>query len=105
MNTTRRHIYVALATVMASAIITISALFIAPLNLLSFYKKPVPAPQQIYDYYIILDEKTGKDLMYVPLVVNLGDEVITEENKRYQVVRIVDNQAYARFVENITPRS
>ncbi len=105
MNTTRRHIYVALATVIVGAIITVSVLFITPLHFLSFYKKPVPKPQQVYDYYIILDEKTGKDLMYVPLVVNLGDELITEENKRYQIVKVVDNQAYARFVENITPGS
>ena len=73
-----------------------------PLNLLSVQQKPNQLPQQLHDYYIIIDEATGAELMYVPLVVSIGDEVITENDKRYTVVRIEENRAYSRFVENVS---
>ncbi len=72
-----------------------------PLNLLPIQQKPEQAPQKVYDHYVILEEETDRMLMYVPLVVSLGDELITEENKRYEIVRIEENRAYARFVENV----
>ena len=35
--------------------------------------------------------------------VFIGDELITDENKRYVVVKIEGNVAYARYVETISP--
>jgi len=83
------------------SIFAFSALHILPLNIFSIQQKPNSQPQKIYDYYIILDEMDGHSLMYVPLVVNVGDEVLSEENKRYKVVRIEENRAFARFIEDI----
>ena len=82
-------------------ILTFNALHILPLNIFSVQQKPDPRSQKLYDYYTIYDEADGRSLMYVPLVVNVGDEVISEENKRYKVVRIEENRAFARFVEDI----
>ena len=78
-----------------------SALHILPLNIFSVQQKPDLESQKIYDYYIIFDEIDGRSLMYVPLVVNVGDEVLTEENKRYKIVKIEENRAFARFLEDV----
>lgn len=72
-----------------------------PLHWLSVQQKAEQPPQKIYDYYLIIDEKSGEVLMYVPLVVSPGDEVITEKNQRFRVVKVVENQAFARFVEDV----
>lgn len=81
--------------------LTGAALYYTPLNFMSVQQKPEQAPQQIYDYYIIIDEKTGQSLMYVPLVVSPGDEVITENNQRFRVIRLEENHAIARYVEDV----
>ncbi len=39
--------------------------------------------------------------MYVPVVVSIGDELVSDQNKRYKIVKIEENQAYARFVEDL----
>jgi len=93
----RRLLLLTGAILVCSLILSLLHLF--PLNLLSIQQKP--EPQKIYDYYIILDEVDGHSLMYVPLVVNIGDEILTEENKLYKVVKIEENRAYARFVEEV----
>ena len=95
-----RHLLITMIIILFS-IFVFSALHILPLNIFSVQQKPEPQPQQIYDYYIIVDEIDDHSLMYVPLVVNVGDEVLTEENKRYKVVRIEENRAFARFVEDV----
>ncbi len=101
MKFKRRHLFITVIIILFS-IFAFSALHILPLNIFSVQQKPVPEPQKIYDYYIILDEIDGHSLMYVPLVVNVGDEVLTEENKRYKIVRIEENRAFARFVEDVS---
>ena len=78
-----------------------AALYLMPLDLLSVQEKPIQHSPQIHEYYIIIDEATGSDLMYVPLVVSVGDEVITENNQRYKIVSVKENRAYARFTENV----
>lgn len=78
-----------------------SMLHMLPLSLFPVQQKPTPQPPKIYDYYIIIDEVDDHSLMYVPLMVNIGDEVITEENKRYKIVKIEQNRAIARFVEDV----
>nr|WP_092073734.1 stage II sporulation protein P [Dendrosporobacter quercicolus]NSL47944.1 stage II sporulation protein P [Dendrosporobacter quercicolus DSM 1736]SDM66388.1 hypothetical protein SAMN04488502_106149 [Dendrosporobacter quercicolus] len=82
--------------------IAVSSIHLLPLeNFLLIQQKPEQTPQKVYDYYIIVDEETGNHLMYVPLVVGIGDEVLSEDNKLYQVVRVEGNQAYARFVRDV----
>jgi hypothetical protein len=82
--------------------------------LYSFAPQFLPLPQQKpqapakspYEYYIILDEATGATMMYVSVVtVNPGDEMITEENKRYVITRVEENRAYARYVEDVNIRT
>ncbi len=68
--------------------------------------QPAPHPQvkqgQVYSYYQIFDEKTGKNLMNVSSApVQVGDELITADNRRYVVIRVNGNQAYAKFVEKV----
>lgn len=97
----RRHI---LLLILALIVILCSFKLLPtlPPNMFSIQQKPTPQPQKNYDYYIIVDEIDNHNLMYVPVIVNIGDEVISEENKRYKVVRIEQNRAFARFVENVT---
>lgn len=52
-------------------------------------------------HYIITDETTNQFLMRVSVTVHVGDEVLSQDNKLYEVVRIENNQAYARFVRNV----
>jgi len=100
MNCKRNHLLLIGAIVLCSILFFI-LLPLLPLNILSIQQKPESEPQKIYDYYIIIDEVDHHSLMYVPLVVNIGDEVLTEENKRYKVVKIEENRAFARFVEDV----
>lgn len=68
----------------------------------SYLFPPTPAaPSPRYDYYIIMDERDQHILMYVPVTVTVGDELITEENQRYVVVKVEENRAYARFAEQL----
>lgn len=89
------------AVVVFCSVLIFSFLHLVPLNIFSIQQKPAPEPQKVYDYYLILDEADNRSLMYVPLVVNIGDEILTEENKLYKVVKIEENRAYARFVEDV----
>jgi hypothetical protein len=72
-----------------------------PSNILYIHEKPLQEPVKRYQYYRIIAEDDQRTLMYVPVAVTVGDELITEENQRYKVVRIEENRAYARFVENV----
>ncbi|MDF2569349.1 MAG: hypothetical protein K0R55_953 [Sporomusa sp.] len=83
------------------AVVTAGVVYYVPLNSFSIQQKPEQAPQKMYDYYIIQEESSGEVLMYVPLVVSVGDELISETNKRYIIVKVEENQAYARFVEDL----
>jgi hypothetical protein len=97
----RRFFFIAGALLLVT-VIAISSLHLLPLqNFLLIQQKPEQAPQKVYDYYIIIDEQTGNHLMAVPLVVGIGDEVLSEDNKLYRVVRVEENQAYARFVRDV----
>ena len=96
----RHHLFIIIGFLL-SLLVVFSLLHIIPLDLFSVQQKPTPEPQKIYDYYIIVDETDGHSLMYVPLIVNVGDEVLTEENKRYKVVKIEENRASARFIEDV----
>lgn len=69
-------------------------------------QKPHAPAKSPYEYYIILDDATGATMMYVSVVtVNPGDEMITEENKRYVIMRVEENRAYARYVEDVNIRT
>jgi hypothetical protein len=68
------------------------------------FMPPLTKPEQnkaAYAYYLIIDEATGKHLMYVPVLVHIDDEVLTEDNRIFKIVKIEENRAYARFVKNI----
>jgi hypothetical protein len=97
----KRRYKVLAAVILVCTILIFSLLHLLPLNIFPIQQKPEPEPQKAYDYYFILDEADGRSLMYVPLAVNIGDEVLTEENKLYKVVKIEENRAYARFVEDV----
>jgi hypothetical protein len=60
--------------------------------------KPVrPHPVQ-YPYYQIIDQATGKTLTYVSSIpVNVGDEYVTGSNRRYVVIIVKGNKAYAKY--------
>jgi len=66
--------------------------------------RPAPnrsVPRQ-YDYYRIVDEKTNQLLMTISSApVTKGDELITGDNKRYVIVKVEKNVAYARYVETV----
>lgn len=97
----KRRMWLIVGSIAAGLLLLLALSYLVPLNFLSVQPKPEQQPQKVYDYYIILDEISGVDLMYVPLVVSVGDEVITEENKRYTIIKVEENRAYARFVEDI----
>ncbi len=68
-----------------------------PKELKRIEQTPVVPP---YKYYVIQDEATGTVLMYVSVVVvNVGDELVTDTGKWYRVVRVEGNIAYARQFE------
>ena len=103
--TLRRRLLLVLAVILVGfSILMASFLHLIPLNLFSVPQKPSQQPQQMHEYYVIYDEKTGQVLMYVPLVVNVGDELLTEDDKRYEVVKVEENRAYARFVEDMADK-
>lgn len=54
----------------------------------------------VYPYYFIYEEKSGHHLMTVSIVVTMGDELISEDNKLYRIVRVDENKAYARYVRD-----
>lgn len=97
----KKHVRMIVASLLLGVGLTVAALYYAPLNFLSVQQKPEQAPQTLYDYYIIVDEKTNQSLMYVPLVVSPGDEVITENNQRFRVIRLEENRAIASYVEDV----
>lgn len=97
----KRRLWLVAASLAVGLLLLFATAYLLPLNLLSVQQKPEQVSQKVYDYYIIYDEKTGVDLMYVPLVVSVGDELITEDDKRYTIVKVEENRAYARYVEDI----
>ena len=63
----------------------------------STYRKPA----QAYDYYYIYAEEDGRELMRVPVAISIDDELITEDNKRYRIIKVEDNKGVARYVEEV----
>lgn len=94
----KRRILTLLLVGLALLTLVYLALSFLPFNLLPIQQKPIP--QKIYDYYEVVDESSGESLMAVPLIVNVGDELLTEENKRYEVVKVIENTAYARRIKD-----
>ena len=97
---TKRRLIIITALLAMSGIVAFSLFYALPFD----FFHPLQKPEQttpIYDYYIIISEEDNSHLMYVPLTVHIGDEVLSEDNKIYKVVRIEENRAYARFVKNV----
>jgi hypothetical protein len=96
-----RRLYLWAGVIFLLLMITISTLYVLPRPIAPIEQKPGPTQRNVYEDYLIIDEKSGQHLMYVPILVNIDDELITEDNKRYRVIRVEENRAYARFVENV----
>ena len=100
LNSTDKFTWL-LAGIVAIMIIISGLWFYASPLLPRPFKKNDPMPvKPPYEYYIIQDEATGDNLMYVSVVtVNVGDELLIEDGKWYMVVRVEKNIAYARRFE------
>jgi hypothetical protein len=98
--TLKKRIILIAGIVALCSILIAGILYLSP-GMLSIQQKPDQTPQKLYDYYMILDEQDGHTLMYVPVIVNIDDEVLSEENKLYVIVKIEENRAYARFVRDV----
>lgn len=61
----------------------------------------VQKPEQPYEYYYVYAEEDGRELMRVPVAISIGDELITEENKRYRVITVSEDKGIARYVEMV----
>lgn len=65
------------------------------------YATNQPFVKNRYDYYIITDESGLLELMRVRIAVNIGDEVLIADNKLYEIIRIEQNRAYAKFIKQV----
>ena len=88
--------------------VLIAALLVIGLAVYHWKPRQAPAPlperkpEMRYSYYRIVDQATGKTLMVISSSpVTVGDELLTGDNRRYVVVRMVGNLAYAKFVEQV----
>ena len=91
-----------LASILAVVIlIGVGIVYYTPFPWLSVQQKPEQSPPKVYDYYVVVEETTNEVLMYVPIVINVGDELVSEQNKRYKIVKVEENYGYARFVEDL----
>lgn len=93
----KRRLVILLLIVAVLSILAFYALSYLPLGLLPLQEKPTPQP--LYDYYEVVDEQNNDSLMSVPIIVNIGDELLTEDNRRFRVVKVVENIAYARQIK------
>jgi hypothetical protein len=69
-----------------------------PLKGFGVYQKP---EQEAHEYYYIYAEEDGRELMRVPVAVSIDDELITDDNKRYKIVKTEGNKGIARYVETV----
>jgi len=95
----KRRLYIIISIFLLGCISVFGLIQLLPYCMPNVQQKPEQAPQKRFPYYQIIAVEDQRTLMYVGVLVTVGDELITEENKRYQVVRIEENRAYARFVE------
>lgn len=64
-----------------------------------FYQWHTQRPDPEYAYYIVIDEESNEILTYVSSVrVTVGDEYLTGDGRRYAVVRMEENRAFARRI-------
>lgn len=59
-------------------------------------------PEQPYEHYYIYAEEDGRELMRVPIAISIDDELITEDNKRYKIVKVEGDKGIAQYVETIS---
>ncbi len=93
--------YIIIVILVILYLITAGTLHLFPFNQPAGPQKPESPSPTGYDYYLIIDEQSGQTLMYIPVVATVGDEVLSENNKLYQIVRVEENRAYARFIRDI----
>ena len=101
---TKRRLLLGSAIAIAGILLLLfGLLYLLPLEgLLPAQRKPDTPPQKAYEYYVVVDEANHQHiLMYVPLVVSVNDELITEDNRLFRVIRVEGNTAYAQFVKQV----
>lgn len=54
-----------------------------------------------YAYYTIFEEDSSTELMRIPLLVQIGDEILSADNNLYEVIRVEEDRAYARFLRKV----
>jgi hypothetical protein len=97
MFTIHGHRLILIALIAFAVGIVISLYFLSTPKRADINQKPA----QIYEYYYIYAEEDGRELMRVPLAISVDDELITEDNKRYKVIKVDGDKGIARFLEDV----
>lgn len=58
-------------------------------------------PWELDDGYYTIVSDMGRELLLTGHIVSVGDQFIDEDNRKYEVYRVADRRAYARFVSRI----
>jgi hypothetical protein len=93
----RRPIILLVITFFAFLVGIALLVYLPPNGWFKYTQKPEP----MHEYYYIHAEEDGRELMRVPIAVSIDDELITEDNKRYRIIRVEGNVGVARFMESI----
>lgn len=56
---------------------------------------------KVLEWSTIYDEQTNAPIWYTGWIVEPGDAFLTEDNKKYEVVRTEGNNAWARYLETV----
>jgi len=51
-----------------------------------------------HQFYIIRDDRDNRFLMYTEVQVEIGDRLLTPDNRIYEITEVKGNEAKARFV-------
>lgn len=98
MSLLRKRLSILILGILALLIGVAVLVFILPFKGFGVSQKP----EQPYEYYYIYAEEDGRELMRVPITINIGDELITEDNKRYKVIKVDGAKGIAQYVETIS---
>lgn len=77
-------------------------MFIAYLFILGTAYAEEPLDHKSGQYYTILDVSTGQVIFETGMSVEVDDQILTDDNKFYQVSSVNGYTAYARYIQNET---
>lgn len=71
----------------------------------NFQATPPSYEQAVPSHYRIKDEINNRELMRISVNIYPGDELLTQDNKLYRIVRVDEQHryAYARFIKRLPP--